>query len=215
MTNPEETARRTIDAKLVESGWVVQSRDEINLAAGQGVAIREFPLEQGVGYADYLMFVNGKPVGALEAKPEGHTLRGVEIQADKYTKGLAYDLRPPVSPLPFRYVSTGNETIFWNDLDPHPRSREVFQPHRPETLSEWVRAETLAQWTRESRPGGSVLWSTDDERPSSLRSRLQTLPPVERGELYANQFAAVQRLEASLQADLTSPPTGGPLLELV
>lgn len=39
MTAPEERARESIDAKLAESGWVVQSRDEINLSAGQGVAI--------------------------------------------------------------------------------------------------------------------------------------------------------------------------------
>ena len=44
MTTPEERARETIDQKLAESGWVVQSRDEINLSAALGVAIREFPM---------------------------------------------------------------------------------------------------------------------------------------------------------------------------
>ena len=45
MTTPEKLARKDIDAKLVEPGWVVQSRDEITLSASLGVAIREFPLE--------------------------------------------------------------------------------------------------------------------------------------------------------------------------
>ena len=56
------------------AGWIVQSRDEINLSAGRGVAIREFKLASGYGFADYLFFVDSKPVGVLEAKPEGFTL---------------------------------------------------------------------------------------------------------------------------------------------
>lgn len=200
MRTPEERARETIDVRLAESGWLVQSRDQVNLSAGPGIAIREFPLAGGLGYADYLIFVDGRPVGALEAKPEGHTLRGVEIQADRYTSGLAYDLHPPVTPLPFRYVSTGTETIFWNHLDPHPRSRTVFQFHRPETLREWVQAETLPVWSRDwhSQDGP---YATDPAYPSSLRSRLQTLPSMDRGNLYANQVRAVEALEASLRAD--------------
>jgi len=134
MTTPEERAREIIDARLEESGWVVQSRDRINLSASPGVIIREFPLLHGAGYADYMIFVDGKPIGVLEAKPEGYPVRSVELQTDNYTSNLAYNLNPPVTPLPFRYVSTGAETIFWNHLDPQPRSRRVFQFHRPDTL---------------------------------------------------------------------------------
>jgi len=200
VTTPEERARETIDAKLAESGWIVQSRNEVNLAAGPGIMVREFALTGNHGYADYLIFVNGKPVGALEAKPEGHTLRGVEIQADKYTSGLRYDLQPPVTPLPFRYVSTGTETIFWNHLDPYPTSRDIFQFHRPETLREWIAAETLPAWAHDWYPPEGP-YAPDPTYPSSLRSRLQTLPPIERDFLYANQVRAVQGLEASLKAD--------------
>jgi len=200
MTTPEERARETIDAKLAESGWIVQSRDEANVAAGPGVLIREFALTGGHGEADYLIFVNGKPVGALEAKPEGHTLRGVEIQADKYTSGLPYDLKPPVSPLPFRYVSTGTETIFWSNLDPYPQSRGIFQFHRPETLAEWLAAETLPAWTHDWYPQEGP-YAPDPSYPSSLRSRLQTMPAIERDFLYPNQVRAVENLEASLRAD--------------
>jgi len=70
---PEEEARQLIDASLEKSGWVVQDRDEMNLAADQGVAVREFRLAQGHGFADYLLFVDEKAVGALEAKPLGFT----------------------------------------------------------------------------------------------------------------------------------------------
>ena len=65
-------ARRSTPAS--GAGWIVQSRDEINLSAGRGVAIREFKLASGYGFADYPPFVDSKPVGVLEAKPEGFTL---------------------------------------------------------------------------------------------------------------------------------------------
>ncbi len=66
MTTPEEKARERIDYQLNEAGWIIQNRDEINLAANDGVIIREFPLFGGEGFADYMIFVYGKPVGALE-----------------------------------------------------------------------------------------------------------------------------------------------------
>ena len=197
MSTPEERAREIIDAKLAESGWAVQSRDEINLAAGLGIAVREFPLIHGAGFADYMLFVDGNPVGVLEAKPEGHTLSGVEVQANKYTAGLAHDLKPPVTPLPFCYVSTGIETIFWNHLDPHPRSRRIFQFHRPKTLVEAIRAATLPEWVKDWRPTGDFYGPHD--KPSSLLYRLQNMPPLRPGILYPNQIKAVKNLEQSLQ----------------
>jgi len=199
MTTPEEKAREKIDWQLNEAGWIVQNRDEINLAANDGVIIREFPLIGGEGFADYMIFVDGKPVGALEAKPEGYPVRSVEVQTDKYTTGLAYDLKPPVTPLPFRYVSTGTETIFWNHLDPQPRSRRVFQFHRPETLAEWIKAATLPEWVKDWSPTGEFYGS--DDKPSSLRSRLQNLPLLQPGILYQNQIKAVENLERSLRDD--------------
>ena len=106
---PEQQARRRIDAALVEAGWVVQNRDRMNLAAGLGVAVREFRMAPGHGFADYMLFAGGEAAGVLEAKPAGHTLSGVETQADRYAAGLPAGLNPPVHPLPFQYVSTGVE----------------------------------------------------------------------------------------------------------
>ena len=73
---PEQRARANIDAALVEAGWVVQTRDEMNVGAGLGVAIREFKTD--AGFADYLLYVAKRPVGVIEAKREGVTLTGVE-----------------------------------------------------------------------------------------------------------------------------------------
>ena len=85
---PEQEARKKIDAALEAAGWIVQDRDDVDLSAGRGIAIREFKLASGYGFADYLLFVDGKAVGVLEAKPVGHTLIGVEVQDEKYATGL-------------------------------------------------------------------------------------------------------------------------------
>jgi type I restriction enzyme R subunit len=107
---PEQKARLDIDVALEAAGWILQNRDAINLAAGPGVAVREAKMASGHGFADYLLFVNGKAVGAIEAKPAGHTLSGVELQSNKYAAGLPAGLNPPVTPLPFVYMSTGVES---------------------------------------------------------------------------------------------------------
>jgi type I restriction enzyme R subunit len=66
----------------------VQDRVDANIDAGRGVAIREFSLGHGFGEADYLLFADGQAVGVVEAKAEGHTLTGVEIQTQKYSEGI-------------------------------------------------------------------------------------------------------------------------------
>lgn len=75
---PEERARAEIDRLLAAAGWSVQSMSEANIHAARGVVIREFPLKSGHGFADYLLYVDGKAAGVIEAKKEGVTLTGVE-----------------------------------------------------------------------------------------------------------------------------------------
>src|ERR1700730_3242847 len=76
MPTPEEQARTLIDAKLAASGWIVQTYKEMNLGAGPGLAAPEFPGAHGP--ADYLLYVDAKAIGVVEAKPVGCTLKGVE-----------------------------------------------------------------------------------------------------------------------------------------
>jgi type I restriction enzyme R subunit len=82
---PEARARQNIDQLLTDAGWIVQSRDETNITAGRGVAIREFPMKSGYGEADYLLYVDAVPAGVVEAKKEGETLTSHEIQTEKYS----------------------------------------------------------------------------------------------------------------------------------
>ncbi len=144
MSSPEELARENIDKLLTQCGWTVQDRNTINLSAARGIAIREGLLKGG-DEVDYLLFVDGKAIGTVEAKPEGFTLTGVEEQSGKYGKGLL-DIYPKWrEPLPFAYESTGVETQFTNQLDPVPKSRNVFAFHRPETLARVARSRTPTQ----------------------------------------------------------------------
>src|SRR5579872_3536749 len=121
---PEERARHIIDSQLSQCGWAVQDFRRMNISAGLGIAVREFPLS--TGEADYLLYADGRAIGVVEAKPEGHPLTGVEIQSGKYLDGLPSNLPHYRLPLPFAFESTGTETRFTNHLEPDARSRPVF-----------------------------------------------------------------------------------------
>ena len=193
MERPEESARQEIDKALINAGWQVQRRSQINIHAARGVALCEFPLQRGHGHADYLLYVDGKAVGAIEAKKKGETLTGVEVQTEKYSVGLPPTVPAHQRPLPFLYQSTGAETRFTNMLDPQPRSRPVFHFHQPETIVNWLDAVPLTF----ERAGSLVTL------PSTLRRRFLTLPPLGDEGLWPAQHKAVTNLERSLREDRT------------
>ena len=176
---PEDKARKTIDDLLSKAGWTIQDRDMANISAARGVAVREFPLKSGYGFADYLLYVDSAPAGVVEAKKEGETLTGYEIQTEKYSVGLPDVLKPYRKPLPFCYQSTGIETRFTNLMEPDARSRTVFGFHRPETMADWLMDES-------TKPG------------STLRARLKHMPPLNEEKLWPAQIKAIRNLEDSL-----------------
>lgn len=202
LTTPEARAREKIDRLLSESGWKVQSRSELNLHAGSGVAVREFPLEPGHGFADYLLYVDGRAAGVVEAKPEGATLTGVEVQARKYAEGVPARIPAHLRPLPFLYQSTGVETRFTNRLDPEPRSREVFTFHRPETLTQWIAGALRPGVVADPGHGDLLTASAGREAygvgSANLRAGLQRMLPVPEVGLWPAQLRAVRNLERSL-----------------
>lgn len=179
----EVQSRRSIDRQLTESGWNVQDYANVDPTAALGVAVREFPLASG--FADYLLYVNNRIVGVIEAKREGIALIGVEQQTRKYAEGLRAEHQLAAwrrgEPLPFRYESTGAETRFTNQLDPKPRSRDVFQFARPETLQTWMHHA-----------------EADPDSPT-LRARILTLPELQLDGLRPNQFDAIRGIEKSLK----------------
>jgi len=172
MMKPEDEARQIIDNLLESAGWKLQDIRELNLGASLGVAVRYFPLKGGE--ADYLLFVNRKAVGVVEAKPLGTTLSGVAEQSEKYLASLPDNLPHVQLPLPFAYESTGMETFFRDSRDPFPRSRRVFAFHKPETLAEWLSQE------------------------NTLRARLMEMPTLITEGLRECQIEAITKLERSL-----------------
>ena len=189
---PEQEARVKIDEMLDQAGWDVQDLSKANIHARQGVAIREFPLETGHGAADYLLYVDGKAAGVIEAKKEGTTLSGVEIQSDKYKSGLPTTLPAWFRPLPFCYQSTGVETCFTNDFDPNARSRSIFHFHKPDTLLQWLKEEPLVASDKVS--DGVLPFG----HPPTLRTMLRLLPPLVEEGLWPAQITAIKNLEKSL-----------------
>lgn len=131
---PEEKARLEIDRKLKESGWTIQNMNQLNLTASLGVAVREFPTSTGP--ADYALFVDGEPVGVIEAKKSdiGENITAVEGQSSRYAnstfKWIKGDYR-----IRFAYEATDKLTRFTDYNDEKYRSRTVFTFHRPETLA--------------------------------------------------------------------------------
>jgi len=188
----ENHAREKIDQLLTQAGWFVQDVKDTNIYAGKGVAIREFPLKQGHGFADYLLYVDGRAAGVVEAKKTGTTLTGVETQSDKYAKGLPDGLPAWTRPLPFCYQSTGDETRFTNNLDPAPRSRQVFAFHKPDYIFE--EAEKAINQAAEVSPEYLSLHST-------LRGRLRHMPALIEDGFWPAQIQAVRNLEKSLAKD--------------
>jgi len=173
---PEQKARDRIDKMLTLAGWQVQNNKAVDFNAGLGIAVREFQTD--VGPADYALFVDRKPVGIIEAKPEdwGHKITTVEEQSASYA-GAQLKWVKNKDPLPFVYESTGVVTRFTDGRDPRPRSRETFTFHRPETIAEWL------------------------SQPASLRARLQHIPALNPQGLRDCQISAIENLEKSFKDD--------------
>lgn len=171
--NPEQVARDLIDKMLTDAGRTVQSKNEVDFYAAKGIALREY--QAGNGAADYILFINRKPVGVIEAKreEEGHRLTVVEDQAVRYAVGKLKHFDN--EPLPFVYESTGTVTQFTDYRDSKPRARNVFSFHRPKTLQGFLKEK------------------------ATLRARLNTLPPLPEEGLRPAQIKAVRNLERSFK----------------
>lgn len=173
--HPEDKARASLDVTLAACGWIVQSRTEMNLSAGAGVAVREFATASGP--VDYALFVDKRFCGVVEAKSAGTTLSGYSEQAARYIADAPEYLGTDPKYRRFEYVASDTEILFRDLADPQPRSRRVFAFHRPETLHRWLK------------------------EPATLRARLRRMPPLIVERLRQCQIEAVEQLEKSLARD--------------
>ena len=178
---PEAKARQQIDHKLEQAGWVLQDMKDLNLSAGLGVAVREYPTDTGP--ADYVLYVNREAVGVIEAKRDtaGENITRVEDQTERYSVATL-KWRADQPPLRFLFEATGLIVRFTDRADPLPRSRELFHFFKPETLATWIGQPLL--------PGGAI---------STLRRRLaECMPALPATNLRTCQISAVTGLEKSL-----------------
>ena len=171
---PEQIARDKIDKQLQNAGWDIQDKDSINWNKSKGVAVRHYYTQDGKE-ADYILFVNRKPVGVIEAKKEseGFRLTVVEEQSTEYAKSKLKYLSN--EPFPFVYESTGTLTRFTDYRDPKPRPRPVFSFHKPETFIELLKKD------------------------KTLRKRFYDLPKLNIEGLRDCQITAINNLEESFK----------------
>lgn len=169
---PEQQARRVIDEKLCQAGWLIQNVNQLNLSAAVGVAVREFPTSSGP--VDYALFVDGKPVGVIEAKPSaaGETITVVEQQSHRYANSTLKWVQQDYS-IRFAYEATDKLIRFTDYQDQKYRSREVFWFHQPQTLQALLR------------------------QPTTLRNRLKAIPPFDYTRFRQCQIDALNNLDIS------------------
>jgi len=172
-----------IDRQLIGAGWSVQDRRSLNLFAAQGVARREATMATGHGRADYLLYLDQRVVGVIEAKPEGTPLSGVEWQSAMYAGGLPADVRLAAltkdGRLPFVFEASGTETHFTNGFDPEPRARRIFNFPKAATLAKTLRGK--------------------DEQHPTWRGRVTAMPPLDTTPLRPAQIEAINGVEQSLR----------------
>ena len=169
---PEEKARLVIDEKLKQSGWVIQDIKELNLSTALGVAVREFPTS--TGEVDYALFVEGLPVGVVEAKREeaGEHITDVEVQSNRYVNSKLKWIKSDYV-IRFVYEATDKIVRFTDYKDIKYRSRTVFSFHRPETL-----LALLGQ-------------------PNTIRNNMKHFPPLDTNGFRKCQINAINNLDKS------------------
>lgn len=169
---PEEQARVVIDEKLEQSGWTIQDMRQLNLTASPGVAVREFPTSTGP--VDYALFIEGKPVGVVEAKKSeaGENITVVECQSARYANSTFKWVQQEYR-IRFAYEATDKLVRFTDYDDIKYRSRTVFSFHRPETLKALIAA------------------------PDTVRNNMKHFPPLDETGFRKCQIKAINNLDQS------------------
>ena len=169
---PEQKARKVIDKLFSNAGWQVLDRDHYapNISA---VALEE-GLLNGNLEADYLLFLNGKAVGVLEAKKESVDVYAdwVKAQAENYVKKVPPTYQTIAKPLPLIYLSNGKTVLFKNGNIPESEYEEINRIHTPKEITR-------------------MLGFTDE---------YSALPTLKKQGLRDCQFEAITELEKSFRS---------------
>ena len=169
---PEQKARKVIDKMFSNAGWQVLDRNHYapNISA---VALEE-GLLNGNLEADYLLFLNGKAVGVLEAKKESVDVSAdwVKAQAENYVKKVPGTYQTIAKTLPLIYLSNGKTVLFKNGNEPEAEYEEINRIHTPKEIT----------------------------RMLSLADEYSALPTLKKSGLRDCQFEAITELEKSFRS---------------
>lgn len=173
---PEQNARQVIDKKLEQAGWTIQDLKQLNLFVGLGVAVREFPTSTGP--VDYALFVDGTPVGIIEAKKDdvGENITAVEGQSSRYVNSTFKWIKGEYR-IRFVYEATGKLTRFTDYDDIKYRSRSIFTFHQPQELQRLMK------------------------QPNTIRNRMKHFPDFDTAGFRKCQITAIRNLEKSFRAN--------------
>ena len=121
----EETREKYIDLMLREAKWTVLTQKNVAAASRACIEIevQGMPNEQGIGYADYVLFgSNGKPLAVIEAKKTTRDAVVGRHQAELYADCLQaqYGVRPVI------YYTNGFEVYIIDGLGYPPRKLYAF-----------------------------------------------------------------------------------------
>ncbi|EKD79724.1 MAG: hypothetical protein ACD_40C00331G0007 [uncultured bacterium] len=173
--NEKDTRTKWIDTKLVKAGWtkIIDFSPELDLTKLHKTAVRELPTDDG--FADYVLYLNGKPYVVVEAKKLSLNPQNVLQQAQRYAKTIRDGLGNYNGyKVPFAY-STNGELIWFQDFrTEQSRSRSVQEFHTPKAIAEmYASNNTLkAQWLVDNPPSSPKLRYYQTEAIQAIESAI-------------------------------------------
>ena len=180
LTTPEAVARVTIDSALEAAGWQVQDVHHINLHAGPGVAVREFPLP-GHGFADYLTLRRRKRHRRGGGQGGWHDVDWRRTAGGEVQRGTAARRARLRATVALPVSDHRHRNPLHEPTHAEPRSRRVFTFHRPETLAGWIdgvasNVTPIHQNGQLAAEEGCPIWQGQPARSTAPDAAAQSRP---------------------------------------
>ena len=90
MPTPEDKASENIDRLPSQAAWAARDQSDANISAYRGLVRRNFTSKQSHGFADYLLYVDGRAAGVIEAKTDGGYTHRLRDPVRDATKSIFY-----------------------------------------------------------------------------------------------------------------------------
>lgn len=122
---------------LTEAGWAVRNdSDAPHELLVRGVAVWGAAQPDRAAGPDYVLCIDGRPVGTVEVRSRGMDLQAALARPREASASSTASAERRMS---YTYATDGVRVLFRNGDDPEPRFREIFSFHQPDTLGRWMR----------------------------------------------------------------------------